>query len=105
MIILQVFVFDKTYHLVLKDSALVHPESVPSVHPSVNLFNVYFSVSCFPTMSLNRTKLEYGTMKLKAYKKIIWMIKLGAIYLLGPKGSLLLHPEGALLVYLRLTFL
>ena len=26
MIILQIFVFDKTYHLVLRDSALVYPE-------------------------------------------------------------------------------
>ena len=31
--------------------------------------------SCFLTMSLNRTKLKYGTMKLKAYEKIIWMIE------------------------------
>ena len=35
-------------------------------------------------------------MKIKAYEKIIWMIKLGTIYLLGLKGSLLLHPENAL---------
>ena len=26
---------------------------------------------------------------IKAYEKIIWRIELGAIYLLGPKGSLL----------------
>ena len=32
--------------------------------------------SCFLTMSLNRTKLKYGTMKLKAYEKVIWMIEL-----------------------------
>ena len=47
-------------------------------------------------MPLNRTKLKYGTMKLKAYEKIIWMIELGPIYFLGPKGSLSVHPEIAL---------
>ena len=47
-------------------------------------------------MPFNRTKLKYGAMKLKAYEKIIWMIELGGIYLLGPKGSLLVHPESAL---------
>ena len=93
MIILEVFVFDKTYHLVLRDSALVHPEITPSVHPRMPFFKVYFFVSCFPTIPINRTKLKYGNMKLKAYEKIIWIIELGAIYLLGPKGSLLVHPE------------
>ena len=34
-------------------------------------------------------------MKLKAYEKIILMIEFGAIYLLGPKSSLLVHPECA----------
>ena len=96
MIILQVFVFDKTYHLVLKDSVLVHPESAPSVHSRVHFFKVYFFVSCFPTISLNRTKLKYGILKLKAYEKTIWMIGLGAINLLGSKGSLLVHPECAI---------
>ena len=105
MIILQVFVFDKTYHLVLRDSVLVHPESVHSVHPRMNLFNVYVFGNCFPIMPLNRTKLKYGTMKLKVYEKIIWMIELGAMYLLGPKGSFLAHSESAILVYLRLPFL
>ena len=33
-------------------------------------------------------------MKLKAYEKIIWMIELGAIYLLRTKVSVLVHPEG-----------
>ena len=32
-------------------------------------------------------------MKIKAYEEIIWMIELGAIYFLGPKGSLLVHHE------------
>ena len=96
MIIPQAFVFDKTYHLVLRDSALVHPESAPSVHPRLRFFKVYFLVSCFLTMPLNRTKLKYGTVNLKAYEKIIWMIELGAIYLLGLKGSLFLHLESAL---------
>ena len=90
---LQIFVFDKTYHLILKDSTFVHPERAPSVHSGVHFFKVYSFVSCFPTKSFNRTKLEYGTMKLKAYEKIIWMIGLGAIYLLGPKGSLLVYPS------------
>ena len=65
MIILQVFVFNKTYHLVLSNSALVHPESAPSVHPRVQFFKAYSFVVNFPTASLNKTKLKYGTMKLK----------------------------------------
>ena len=96
VITLQVFVFDKTYHLVLRDSALVHTESAPSVDSRVHFFKAYFFMSCFPTISLNRTKLKYGTIKLKAYEKIIWIIGLGAIYLLGPKGSVLVHPECAI---------
>ena len=47
-------------------------------------------------MPLNRTKLKYGDMKLKAHEKIILMIGLHAIYLLGPKGYLLVDPESAL---------
>ena len=43
-------------------------------------------------------------MKIKAYEKIIWMIELGAIYLLGPKIFLLVHPEITLCVYLRSHF-
>ena len=35
-------------------------------------------------------------MKLKAYEKTIWRIELSAIYPLGPKGSLSVHPENAL---------
>ena len=31
-------------------------------------------MSCFPAIPLNRTKLKYETMNLKAYEKIIWMI-------------------------------
>ena len=96
MIILQVFVFVKTYHLFLRGSDLVHPESAHSMHPRVHFFKVYFFVSCFPTLPLNRTKLKYGTVKIKAYEQIIWMIVLGAIDLLGPKSSLLVHPESAL---------
>ena len=96
MIILQVFVFDKTYHLVLRDFALVHPESASSVHPKVHFFKLYFFVSYFPTIPFNRTKLKYGTMKIKTYEKIIWMIELGAIYLLRPKGSFSVHSESPL---------
>ena len=73
--------------MVLSDSALVQPESVPSVHPRVHSFKVYSFVSCFPTMPLYRTKLNNGTMKLKAYEKTICMIELGGVYLLGLKGS------------------
>ena len=47
-------------------------------------------------MSLYKTKLKNGTIKLKAYEKIAWMIMLGAIYLLGRKGSLLVNLENAL---------
>ena len=82
MMILQVFVFDKTYHLVLRDSALVHSESAPSLHPRVHFFKVYSFVSYFPTMLLNKAKLNYGTMKLKTYENVIWMTELGTIYLL-----------------------
>ena len=96
VIILQVFVFDKTYHLVLRHYALVHPESAPSVHPRAHFFKVYFFVNFFPIMLLYSTKLKYGPMKLKAYKKIIWMIELGAVHLVGLKGSLLVHPDSAL---------
>ena len=70
------------------------------VHPQYTLrctfFKVYFFVSCCPTMPIYRTKLKYETMKLKAYEKIIWMIELGAIYLLELKSSLLVHPESGL---------
>ena len=95
MIILQVFVFDKASSG-SKNSSLVHPESAPSGHPKVHFLKVYFFVSCFPTIPLNRTKLKYGTMKLKAFEKITWMIELGAIYLLGPKGSLSVQSESSL---------
>ena len=99
MIIRQVFVFDKTYHLVLRYSALVHPDSAPSVHPRVHFFKVYSIASCFLTVPLNRTKLKYGTMKLKPYEKFIWMIEPGAIYHLEVKGYFLVHPESAHWVY------
>ena len=59
MIILH-FDVDKTYHLVLRDSTLEHPEIAPSVHLSVHFFKVSFFVCCFLTMPLNRTKLKYG---------------------------------------------
>ena len=83
----------------------MHPKSAPSVHPKVHFFNVYSFVSYFSAILLNRTKLKYRTVKLKAYEKIIRMIELGAIYLLGPKGSLSVHPESALSVFLTLDFL
>ena len=47
-------------------------------------------------MPLNRSKLKYGAMMLKAYEKFIWMIELGAMYFFGLEGSLLVHPESAL---------
>ena len=47
-------------------------------------------------MPSNRTKLKYGNMKLKSYEEITWMVERGAIYLLGPKGYLLVNPESAL---------
>ena len=40
-------------------------------------------------MLLSSTKLKYATIMLKVYEKFIWMIELGAIYLLGLKGSVL----------------
>ena len=96
MTILKDFVSDKICHLVQRDSALVHPESAPSLYPRVHLFKVYFFVTRFPTMSLNRIKLKYETMKPKAYEKNIWMIELDAKYLLRLKGSLFVHFENAL---------
>ena len=74
----------------------MHPEGALSVHPRVYFFKVYFFVSCFPKMPLNRTELTYRNMKLRAYEKVIWMIELGAMYLLGPKVSVLVHPESVL---------
>ena len=47
-------------------------------------------------MPLNRTKLHYDTIKLKAYEKIIWMTEFDAIYLLGLKRSYLGYSESAL---------
>ena len=44
-------------------------------------------------MVLNRAKLKYRVMKLKAFEKFIWMIGFGVIYLVRLKGSLLVHPE------------
>ena len=64
----------------------MHPERAPSVRV----------VSCIPTISLNRTKLKYGAMKLKAYKKFIWMVDLGAVDLLTLKGFFIMHPDSAL---------
>ena len=97
MIILQVFVSDKTSYLVLRRSTLVHPRSSPSVHTRVHFFKVQFFVNCFPTMPLYRTKLKHWTKilhrKLKAYEKIRRMIKLGAIYIPGQKGSFLGHRQ------------
>ena len=92
MVIQQTFVFGKTYHLVLRDFVLVHPESEPSVHPRVHILKLYSLVSCFPTVPLNRTKLKYGTMKPKTYEKFIWMIESGAIYPTGVKGYFLSAP-------------
>ena len=43
-----------------------------------------------------QSTFNYGTMKLKAYEKIIWMSEFGVIYLLGLKSSLLVHPKSAL---------
>ena len=83
MVFLQVFVFDKTFHLVLRDSALVH------------FFKVHSFVRCFPTVPLNRTKLKHGTMKLKTYEKFIRMIEAGTIYPLRVKGYFLVQPESA----------
>ena len=57
--------------MVLRDFALVHPESAPSVHPRVHFFKVYSFVTLFLIVPLNRTKLKYGTMKLKTYEKFI----------------------------------
>ena len=65
------FGFDKTYHQVLKVCALVHPGNAPSVHPRVHFLKLNSFVTCFPTVPLNRTKLKYGTMKLKTYEKPI----------------------------------
>ena len=71
-------------------------ESAPSVHLTVHFFKGYFFMSCFSTMPLNRTKLKDKIIKLNAYEKIIWMIELGAIYPLEPKGSPLVLPQGVL---------
>ena len=59
----------------------MHPESAPLKLPRVKFFKVCSFVSCFPTMLLNRAKLKYEAMRLKAYEKFILIIELGAIYL------------------------
>ena len=65
MIMLQDFVFDAIYHLILRDSAFMHPR--------VHFFKVYFFVSCFPIMPSNTFKLKYRNMKLNALEIIrIW---------------------------------
>ena len=76
LIALQVFVFDKTYHLILRDSALVYTEIASSVHHRVLFFKVHSFVDCFPTVPFNKAKLKRENMKLKAYKKIKRIIEL-----------------------------
>ena len=44
-------------------------------------------------------------MKQKAGDKFIWLIELGAVYILGLKSSFLLYSKSALWVYFRLHFL
>ena len=83
------FVLNKTYHLALRDSALLHPESAPLVHGMVHFFKVYLFVSCFPIMSIHRTKLKYGIVKVKAYEKSKWMIELSTKYIFSDKSVLL----------------
>ena len=73
MIILHVFVFEKTYFPVLWDSALVYPESAPSLYSRMHFFKQYSFVSCCLAISLNGTKLKKEAMKLKAYEKVIRM--------------------------------
>ena len=65
MIILQVFVFYKTYHLVLTDSALLHHESASSVRPSMHVFKVYSFARCFPTMSFSENMILFLRRKMK----------------------------------------
>ena len=89
---IQVFVFDKTYHLILTDSALLHPESAPSLHPRVHFFKVYSFVTVPPTVPLKKTKVKHGTLKLKTLEKFIRMIEPGAIYPLGVKDYFLVRP-------------
>ena len=78
---MQFFVFDKTYPMVPRDSALVYSESASSVHPRVHSFKLCSFVSCFETVLLNRIKLEY------LFGWFIWMIDVDAIYLRGLKDS------------------
>lgn len=71
----------------------MHHESAPSVHSRIHVFKVYCFVSRFPTMVLNRAKLKYRVVKLKAFEKFIWMIGFGVIYLVRLKGFFLVHLE------------
>lgn len=75
------------------------------MHPKVYLVEVDSSVSCSPTILLNETKLRYRTMNLKMFEKCVRLIELGAVYRLDLKCFFLVHPESALLVYVRLHLL
>ena len=59
-------------------------------------YSVFVAFLFWRMLLIKRTKLKYGTMMLKAYKKLIWMIELGAVYIIGLKGSPIMHPKGAL---------
>ena len=52
----------------------------------------------FSDNTFKKTKPKYGAMKLKAYEKFISMSELGAIYILGLKGSSGVTQVGLLMV-------
>ena len=69
IIILNVFVLDKTYHLVLRDSALVYPENARSVHPRVHFFKIYFFVNFFVSFYLPFCFIYSSVLKSDLFKK------------------------------------
>ena len=61
-------------------------------------------------MSIHRTKLNYGILKIKAYEKIIWMIELGTKYIFSDKSvflysTLKVHSERSLVLRLVMRFM
>ena len=62
---------------------------------------MYSFVRCFPKIPLDRTKLKYGTMKLKTYEIFIWITEPGAMYFRGVKFCFYEHTKSAHWVYHR----
>ena len=116
MIIAQVFVFNKTYHLVLANSVLLHPERASSIRPRVHFFKAYSFVRCFPTTSfsgnmilfLRREKKDdlsqkmHGNMTFSVYSiKMVFLFPTNMLLSFCQKSKDNLLPKK---IYLGMTF-